>query len=254
MNNKRAFTLIELIVVISIIALMIALLLPVLNNARANARLVECSAMLRSLGMSSEIYLNDYNFTYPVAYFRGTWPSSDNLVTRQWPFFLSHAMGKIQDSHSEWTSLPDFWCPGEPAGQSPDMRPYSYGQNWYAGYHQSDSNYQYVREPDVVQPSQTIHRTDGAHTGTQAGWTLVLRQNQIHPARHIEFDRHMGGGMANFAYMDMHVVTRRQYEEDWSDVSTVSGGRTAEPGAGSGRVSDMSGQVLLHIGSLHIVV
>jgi prepilin-type N-terminal cleavage/methylation domain-containing protein/prepilin-type processing-associated H-X9-DG protein len=54
-----AFTLVELLVVITIIALLIALLLPALNHARAQARSVQCLSNLRTLGQALVAYSSD---------------------------------------------------------------------------------------------------------------------------------------------------------------------------------------------------
>ena len=55
----RAFTLVELLVVIGIIAVLIAILLPTLNKAREQSRRTACLANLRTLGQGMLLYAND---------------------------------------------------------------------------------------------------------------------------------------------------------------------------------------------------
>jgi prepilin-type N-terminal cleavage/methylation domain-containing protein len=57
--KKRAFTLVELLVVISIIALMLAVLMPTLGKAREMARTLVCQTNLKSLGTSWQAYASD---------------------------------------------------------------------------------------------------------------------------------------------------------------------------------------------------
>ena len=58
----RAFTLIELVVVISIIALLIAILLPALGAARDAARFSACLVNTRTFGQATQAYLVDNNY------------------------------------------------------------------------------------------------------------------------------------------------------------------------------------------------
>jgi len=72
-RQRRAFTLVELLVVIGIIAILIALLLPALVRARAAAASAACSSNLRQLAVAALNYAQDN---------RGYWPpASLNILT-----------------------------------------------------------------------------------------------------------------------------------------------------------------------------
>src|SRR5699024_10457103 len=63
--QQSAFTLVELLVVISIIAVLIAILLPALAAAREAAGSVSCANNLRQMGLATMLFSQDYDNLLP---------------------------------------------------------------------------------------------------------------------------------------------------------------------------------------------
>lgn len=62
---RKGFTLIEILVVISIISLLAAILFPVFARARENARRASCTSNLKQIGLGIMMYSQDYDETFP---------------------------------------------------------------------------------------------------------------------------------------------------------------------------------------------
>jgi competence protein ComGC len=65
-KSATAFTLVELLVVITLIVVLLALLTPALDRAVYQAELVVCSARLHALGTSVTHYAMDHQRRYPA--------------------------------------------------------------------------------------------------------------------------------------------------------------------------------------------
>jgi len=66
-RTTHGFTLVELLVVVSIIALLLSILLPAVNRALGIARQVACKSNQKQIGLGFSIYHQDNNYVYPSA-------------------------------------------------------------------------------------------------------------------------------------------------------------------------------------------
>lgn len=65
-RGSRAFSLVELLVVLGIVALLIAMLIPSLSRAREQANRTKCMSNLRQIGVGLQIYLQDHGDLPPL--------------------------------------------------------------------------------------------------------------------------------------------------------------------------------------------
>lgn len=122
-TSARAFTLVELLVVIGIIALLISILLPSLNKARESARRVSCAAQLRQLCASMILYSNDNKGRYPDVgsnVFNAEWKNADGSpYAAALTIFPYHANRGALQLLVKYGGVRNVWyCPSAPENNS----------------------------------------------------------------------------------------------------------------------------------------
>lgn len=96
MRKSKAFTLVELLVVIGIIAVLISILLPALNKARQQANEVKCQSNMKQLYNCIAMYCNDNKQYLPYP----NWQGDVNATT---PYSIGWLFNA---NHTGWTGAP----------------------------------------------------------------------------------------------------------------------------------------------------
>lgn len=65
---KSAFTLLEVVLILGIMAVLATMLMPLVNRARLNAQRTSCQSNLKQISLGVSQYTRDYDETYPLAY------------------------------------------------------------------------------------------------------------------------------------------------------------------------------------------
>lgn len=199
--SRVAFTLVELLVVVAIIAILAAMLLPALRGAREKANSASCMSNLRQMGIALMAYVDDHG----GALIPGAVPSESPLIS--WYNVLDGYMGK-QDTNFSSAKRPAWQlCP------SKIVTPLAFDTVGYGWNHiyfgQSPSTPQIgwgSKLAEVTKPSRTIIIGDSKDPWIDPAPAYNYQHRYLYPFVGQDpwrASRHAGKG--NYLMMDGHV-------------------------------------------------
>lgn len=221
--KKPAFTLLELLVVISIISVLAALMTPAISMAKQKASATQCMNNLKQIGLAVMMYGDDYK-VYPMG--------ADGINMVHWNYSISANLSKLKLTTWDFPNLrsPALYCPSSSikASGTNVFCTYSvheriFGNTWGAAWSGFPRVY-----PFDERTSQVIMGGDSAQNPASGGearetftWWGGLNTTDYNPATandpvvdygdntdtdpNLSKPRFRHSGRANFLFMDGHV-------------------------------------------------
>lgn len=233
--RRPAFTLVELLVVVAVIAVLASILLPALGGARRQVRHLKCQANLRSLAQAWHAYLDEYDGHFPrgvnLDFNFGGQQGAGSRYFGAFPHFpihkplnsvmgLSPQLGRFREvggARENAAGAEMFACPLDRGG--PKVRPTHFeyygasyrtnhllvGQDHFQWspndpcaevFERLNADLPSLTRDDIRDESRLILMGD-------SGWVSAWRTGTVASTQRIEW--HQRPGHHNIAFMDGHV-------------------------------------------------
>lgn len=205
MINKKHFSLIELLVVISILAILLSILLPALNRAKKTAKQISCTSQQKQIAVCFAMYADDFDEYYPACSDPNwTWPNQWFMFIAKYakyPYYPGNFPTKFTNTI--------FVCPSAEddknchdlgnnvqlgIGMSRNLPPADTVAEWWKAYKV------YPKTKMIKKPSSRILTADSWTSRLEGHWEF----SQPAPTCYaLHWQRHQKG--ANLAFCDGHV-------------------------------------------------
>ena len=150
LTSRRAFTVIELLVVVATVVILAAILFPTFAQARAKAHQASCASHLAQIARAGMMYVQDNDERFPSCYAISGPPYAMDPRTSLQPYIKNWDVFYCPDRQ---TVLPE--CLDPAADFRPNSRCMGYGYNWGSGLGWGSSS---LKADGLVRPA-----TDGSN-------------------------------------------------------------------------------------------